>query len=298
MFYAVAPFRSSIKGVFGKVEARRSATDLPAMRTIPVEELLLPIQSLVGLHEVKSFVEELSAFYTISEWRKRYHLRADLPMHHMVFHGPPGTGKTTVARMLGEVFRALGMLPVGHVLEVERADLVGEYIGHTAQKTRSAIEKAKGGILFIDEAYALARGGDNDFGREAIDTLVKGMEDYKRELVVILAGYQMEMLYFLSLHPGLSSRFPVQIEFPPFRESELLEIALQMARDKDYRLSPDGLQALRVLLREQMRSSDFGNGRAVRNLLEKAIRRQAQRIVLENSFDRERLITLKAADFY
>ena len=130
-----------------------------------------------------------------------------------------------------------------------------------------------------------------------IQSLVKGMEEFKRELVVILAGYQMEMMYFLSLNPGLSSRFPVQIEFPPFRENELIELAMQMAKDRDYKFSPDGLQALRSRLRVQMHAIDFGNGRAVRNLLEKAIRKQARRIIHENLFDRERLITLKALDF-
>ena len=297
MFYAVAPFRSPIKGVFSRAQVMSSAIEPVVERAVTIEELLMPIHKLIGLHEVKALVEELYAFYMISEWRKSYQLRADIPMYHMIFHGSPGTGKTTVARMLGDIFLKLGMLSNGHVLEVERADLVGEYIGHTAQKTRSIIEKAKGGILFIDEAYALARGGDNDFGREAIDTLVKGMEEFKRELVVILAGYQMEMMYFLSLNPGLSSRFPVQIEFPSFRENELIELAMQMAKDRDYKFSPDGLQAFRSRLRVQMHAIDFGNGRAVRNLLEKAIRKQARRIIHENLFDRERLITLKALDF-
>ncbi len=298
MFYAVAPFRSSAKGALDKTTSRRIDTAASLERTATTEELLSAIEGLVGLHEIKSYMEELSAFSTINEWRRHYRLRTDFPMHHMVFYGSPGTGKTTVARMLGKVLRGLGMLASGHVVEVERADLVGEYVGHTAQKTRLALNRARGGILFIDEAYALARGGDNDFGREAIDTLVKGMEEWHRELVVILAGYRREMRYFLSLNPGLSSRFPVQIEFPAFRESELVEIAVQMARDRDYRISADGLQALRTLLRLEMRSDDFGNGRTVRNLLEKAMRKQAQRIVLENSFDRERLVTLKASDFY
>ncbi len=298
MFYAVTPFRSPKREAFSKAQAKSAAVEAFPERSSSFEELLLPIQNLIGLHDVKAFAEELFAFYTINEWRKRYHLRRDTLMHHMVFHGPPGTGKTTVARLFGDVFYSLGMLSSGRVIEVERADLVGEYIGHTAQKTKMALEKAKGGILFIDEAYSLARGGETDFGREAIDTLVKGMEEYKQDLVVILAGYQEEMEYFLSLNPGLSSRFPVKIEFPPFREEELILIALQMAKEKDYKISEDGVQALRTRIRAQMDAMDFGNGRTVRNLIEKAIRKQAHRIVNENLFDRERLITLKASDFY
>ncbi len=298
MFYAVTPFRSPMRGVFGRTQAKDAAVEIVADRVISYEEWLAPIQSLIGLREVKAFAEELLAFYTVNEWRKKYHLRSDALMHHMVFHGPPGTGKTTVARLFGHLFYSMGMLSSGEVIEVERADLVGEYVGHTAQKTKLMLEKAKGGVLFIDEAYSLSRGGENDFGREAIDTLVKGMEEYKRDLVVILAGYQEEMLYFLTLNPGLSSRFPVKIEFPPFRENELLNIALQMVKEKDYTISEDGLQSLRMVIRSEMGSPDFGNGRAVRNLIEKAIRKQSRRIVNEKLFDRERLITLKASDFY
>ncbi|GJM69287.1 hypothetical protein HMSSN036_15030 [Paenibacillus macerans] len=140
-------------------------------------------------------------------------------VYHMIFKGNPGTGKTTVARIVAKMFQRMGVLSKGHLIEVERADLVGEYIGHTAQKTRDLVKKALGGILFIDEAYSLARGGEKDFGKEAIDTLVKAMEDQKNQFILILAGYSDEMDFFLSTNPGLPSRFPIQMDFRTIRST-------------------------------------------------------------------------------
>ncbi|MDD4563169.1 MAG: AAA family ATPase, partial [Syntrophomonadaceae bacterium] len=149
----------------------------------------------------------------IQNRRSELRLKADPTALHMVFKGNPGTGKTTVARILGRIFNEIGILSKGHLLEVERADLVGEYIGHTAQKTREILKRAMGGIVFIDEAYSLAQGGERDFGKEAITTLVKAMEDYRDNLVVILAGYSQEIDRFLKSNPGLRSRFPIHIDF-------------------------------------------------------------------------------------
>ncbi|GMA55537.1 hypothetical protein GCM10025858_00400 [Alicyclobacillus sacchari] len=153
-------------------------------------------------------VREIFAFVYIQQMRIRQHLKAEPVVLHMVFFGNPGTGKTTVARILARLFHECGLLSEGHLVEVERADLVGEYIGHTAQKTRELIKKALGGVLFIDEAYSLARGGEKDFGREAIDCLVKGMEDYKNQFITILAGYEREMKWFLSTNPDCRVGFP------------------------------------------------------------------------------------------
>jgi len=156
---------------------------------------------------------------------------------HMIFKGNPGTGKTTVARILGKAFVSIGLLTKGHLIEVERADLVGEYIGQTAQKTRKMIDEALGGILFIDEAYSLARGGERDFGKEAIDTLVKAMEDNKDDMILILAGYKDEMEYFLRTNPGLKSRFPIHLEFADYKIGELMQIAAKMVEERQYILT-------------------------------------------------------------
>ena len=196
----------------------------------------------------------------------------------MIFRGNPGTGKTTVARIMSKFFCEIGVLSRGHLIEVERADLVGEYIGHTAQKTREQLKKAYGGILFIDEAYSLARGGEKDFGKESIDVLVKAMEDHKNDLILILAGYQNEMEGFLETNPGLHSRFPIHIDFPDYSQQELLHIAKQMLHSRQYSLSTETELALLKLLSYHQSSvhENFGNARTVRNIIEKAIRRQAK----------------------
>ena len=188
------------------------------------------------------------------------------------------------------------MLTQGHLVEVERADLVGEYIGHTALKTREQVQKAMGGLLFVDEAYSLGRGGGKDFGKEAIDVLVKAMEDYRHDFILILAGYRREMASFLKLNPGLSSRFPIQIDYPDYSVTELLEIAEMMARQRHYCFSGAAKEKLQLYLAGRQGELNFSNARLVRNLLEKAVRRQALRLSRQGRPGREELLTIEDVD--
>ncbi|MCR4418815.1 MAG: AAA family ATPase [Clostridia bacterium] len=262
-------------------------------------EALAELDRLVGLARVKELVREIYAYLEVGRWRSRENLTTVPTVLHMVFRGNPGTGKTTVARLLGRLFRDLGVLSRGHLVEVERADLVGQYVGHTAQKTREQIKKALGGILFVDEAYSLARGGEKDFGREAIDTLVRATELHRNEFVLILAGYHAEMERFLRTNPGLCSRLPLELVFPDYNVSELLEIARYMLSERDYRLSPAAEALLERHLRQLVLTGQAaqGNARLVRNLLEKAMRRQALRLLNQGQATREELMSLEPADF-
>lgn len=257
------------------------------------------LNRLVGLKRVKRFVYEIYALLKIGKQREMAGLSCETHVLHMVFKGNPGTGKTTVARLLGRLFREVGVLEEGHLIEVERADLVGEYIGHTAQRTREWVKKALGGILFIDEAYALARGGEKDFGKEAVDTLVKSMEDYSNEFVLILAGYPLEMEHFLSSNPGLPSRFPIQITFPDYTTDELMNIADDMLKEREYHMSNDARRTLRQYLLQKERAPfrpNSGNAREVRNYIEKAIRHHAFRLLQTKEPTREQLMRIEASD--
>ncbi|MGI6357201.1 MAG: AAA family ATPase [Bacillota bacterium] len=267
-------------------------------RLATLDEIMAELESLIGLAKVKKLVKELQAFIQIQKAREGQHLATEPMVLHMIFKGNPGTGKTTVARLLGRIFKEMGVLPKGQLTEVERADLVGEYIGHTAQKTREQIRRALGGILFIDEAYSLARGGEKDFGKEAIDAMVKAMEDYKDQLILILAGYRKEMDTFLETNPGLRSRFPIILEFDDYRIAELLDIADVMLRKRQYKLSQEGKEKLSRLLfeRYQFEPENFGNARLVRNLIERSIRKQAVRLVQEKRLTREQLMLIVPED--
>jgi stage V sporulation protein K len=248
---------------------------------------------------VKHLVKELQAYVEIQKMRQEEKLLAEPQVLHMIFKGNPGTGKTTVARLLGKMFKHMKILQKGHTVEVERADLVGEYIGHTAQKTREQIRRALGGILFIDEAYSLARGGEKDFGKEAIDTLVKAMEDHKDDLIVILAGYKDEMEWFLQTNPGLRSRFPIRMEFNDYSVDELMQIAKMMAEKREYKFTADALLKFEKILLNSKNSAYYdkmGNARLVRNMIEKAIRRQALRLVNQRKISREDLMYIKPED--
>ncbi|QQE80973.1 AAA family ATPase [Alicyclobacillus sp. SO9] len=262
--------------------------------------ILQELEDLVGLEEVKKTVREIFALVYVKQERERHHLKSSPVVLHMVFKGNPGTGKTTVARLLGRMFRECGLLTKGHLVEVERADLVGEYIGHTAQKTKEAVNRALGGVLFIDEAYSLARGGDKDFGRESIDTLVKSMEDHRDEFIAIIAGYEREMEGFLKANPGLPSRFPIHLTFPNYSVATLLKIAKQMALRHQYNMQYDAEQKLRKHLQDLHQTSqlkNFSNARWVRNTIERAIRKHAVRIFDVEQPSRTDLMTLTAADF-
>lgn len=257
------------------------------------------LDKMVALKSLKAMIYEWFATIVIQNRRRSLGLKVSAQSYHMIFRGNPGTGKTTVARLMGKLFHALGVLSRGHLIEVERADLVGEYIGHTAQRTRELIRKAEGGILFIDEAYALTRGGDKDFGREAIDTLVKSMEDLRHQLILILAGYEAEMNMFLRANPGLPSRFPVTVTFPDYQLEELLDIAERMSEAREYRLDRMARLKLAEIIRQEMeiRTRPFSNARFVRNVVERAIRRHAVRTVKSPALSRDTLMTLKAEDF-
>jgi stage V sporulation protein K len=264
------------------------------------EAVLEDLNRLVGLFEIKRVVRDIKAFVGIQLLRDQAGLLKNQQTFHMIFTGSPGTGKTTVARIIGRLFKALDVLPKGHLVEVERADLVGEYIGHTAQKTREVIKRAMGGVLFIDEAYSLARGGEKDFGKEAIDTLVAATENYRDDLLVILAGYPDEMAWFLATNPGLLSRFPLRLEFQDYSAHDLVQIARRMVRDRDYTLAADAEAGLlRVLAdNEGYWHKNAGNARMVRNLLEHAIRRQAVRLTSRQvPLTRHDLMTLAWTDF-
>ena len=256
---------------------------LPAAYTGAVEEIRKELNDLVGLAPVKEYVFGLADNIQVQQRRAAAGLKTASLSMHMIFTGNPGTGKTTIARLVAKYLKAIGALKGGQLVEVSRGDLVGRYTGHTAPLTNSVIQSALGGVLFIDEAYSLYRGEQDSFGLEAIDTLVKGMEDHRDELVVILAGYTREMETFLTANSGLASRFPNKIEFPDYTADELLDITNVLARGKGYRLAESCTEPLRGYY-ERRQAEDArtaGNGRLARNTLEKAIFNQSRRLVAE-----------------
>lgn len=279
---------------------------LPAVKPLPPGDHFADIQKelepMVGMDNVKALIYEVYALLYITRMRSEAGLSGGSHVYHMIFKGNPGTGKTTIARIVAKLFQKMGVLAKGHLIEVERADLVGEYIGHTAQKTRDLVRKAIGGVLFVDEAYSLARGGEKDFGKEAIDTLVKAMEDHRNQFVLILAGYPAEIDHFLLTNPGLPSRFPIQIDFPDYSIDQLIQISELMAKDRDYNLMPQSIFKLRQhLIQEKMSDLfSFSNARYVRNMIEKAIRYQAVRLLNQyaNSVPpKQELMAIKPEDF-
>ena len=256
---------------------------LPAAYTGALDAIRAEINELVGLAPVKEYVFGLADNLQVQQRRAAAGLKTASLSMHMIFTGNPGTGKTTIARLVAKYLKAIGALKGGQLVEVTRADLVGRYTGHTAPLTNSVIESALGGVLFIDEAYSLYRGEQDSFGLEAIDTLVKGMEDHRDELVVILAGYTKEMETFLTANSGLASRFPNKIEFPDYTADELLDITTVLAKGKGYRLAESCTFPLLGYYkrRQALDSRTAGNGRLARNTLEKAIFNQSRRLVAE-----------------
>ena len=256
---------------------------LPTEYTGAVDEIRAELDALVGLAPVKDYVFGLADNLQVQQRRAAAGFKTASLSMHMIFTGNPGTGKTTIARLVAKYLKAIGALKGGQLVEVTRADLVGRYVGHTAPLTNQVIQSALGGVLFIDEAYSLYRGGEDSFGLEAIDTLVKGIEDHRDDLVVILAGYSKEMALFLTANSGLASRFPNQIEFPDYTGAELLAITQSIAKSKGYRLDDACAMPLVAFFdrRQSENAAENGNGRMARNTLEKAILNQSKRLVAD-----------------
>ena len=245
-----------------------------------LEGMMQKLDDLIGLEHVKSEVKQLTNFIEIQYKRKERGLKVAPITYHCVFTGNPGTGKTTVARILADIFRELGVVKKGHLVETDRSGLIAEYVGQTAVKTNKIIDSALDGVLFIDEAYTLVQGGERDYGSEAIATLLKRMEDDRDRLIVILAGYTDEMKRFIDSNPGLQSRFSRYIQFPDYSTNELSKIFLLTAEKSQYVCDRDVLASLESIMERAVAEKDknFGNGRFVRNLFEKAIQRQAVRL--------------------
>ena len=262
------------------------------------DELMEQLDSLVGLDTVKKEVKNLINLVKVRKLRQENDLPVPPMSFHMVFLGNPGTGKTTVARLISGLYAAIGVLSKGQLIEVDRSGLVAGYVGQTALKTQEVIQSALGGVLFIDEAYSLASGGENDFGREAIETLLKAMEDHRDDLVVIVAGYTGPMEKFIHSNPGLESRFNRYFFFPDYDGNQLTEIFRIQCKKNSYTLTPEADEAaLKMFTRlYEERDENFGNGRDVRNCFEDMVVRQSNRVAALESPSKEDLITVKPED--
>ena len=274
----------------------------PPAAELPKEDLetcLAELNKLAGLANVKQEIESLVRFIEINNARLQNDLKGAAMSLHMVFSGNPGTGKTTVARIVSRIFAALGVLKKGHLVETDRLGLVGQYVGHTAKKTDDLVRQALDGVLFVDEAYALVSGGENDFGHEAIDTLVKRMEDHREQLIVIAAGYPEDMKTFIDSNPGLLSRFTIQLNFEDYTALQLVEIFKGFCGKNQYSLDPVAEAALEAQVAADLKNAGrgFGNGRHMRNLFEKAIRKHAVRLCMrKREWTKEELSQLSAED--
>ncbi|WP_052466443.1 AAA family ATPase [Mobilicoccus massiliensis] len=264
---------AAVAGAAEPAGADRPTEPAPPQKS--VEELLGELDELIGLRRVKREVHQQVAMLRVDAKRQEAGLRTATMTRHLVFVGNPGTGKTTVARLVGGIYHALGLLSTGRLVEVDRSELVAGYLGQTATKTAEIAQSALGGVLFIDEAYSLS--GDQ-YGQEAIDTLVKEMEDHRDELVVIVAGYPRPMQEFIDTNPGLASRFRTTITFDDYTDDEITDILLSLAKKSDYVLSEAALTRFREILAATPRDESFGNGRFARNVLEGAIGRHAWRV--------------------
>ena len=279
-------------------EETKDSVILDSIGAAHLDELLEELNSLVGLAEVKTEIRSLVNLIKVRKMREKYRLPEIEMSYHMVFTGNPGTGKTTLARLVGKIYKELGILTHGEMTETDRSGLVAGYVGQTALKVKEVVEKAVGGVLFIDEAYALASTGSNDFGGEAIDTLVKLMEDHRDNLVVIVAGYTEEMKRFLKSNTGLVSRFNRFIPFPDYSTEELVEILEGMAKKSGLKLEEGLKEKVAVYLNnmEPKEKSEFGNARGIRNLFETMVVNQANRLVTMVDCSVEQLTLIKGED--
>lgn len=294
----------------GELRAEASAGSVPAvapslelaaaLRESSVAEVLLCLErDLIGLKPVKSRIRDIASLLLIDKLRRQVGLNAGAPSLHMSFTGNPGTGKTTVALRMAEILHRLGYVRKGHLVAVTRDDLVGQYIGHTAPKTREVLKRALGGVLFIDEAYYLYRPeNERDYGQEAIEILMQAMENQRDDLVVILAGYKDRMETFFRSNPGMSSRVAHHLDFPDYSTEELMAVGGIMLERMQYRLSPQAQSALREYLELRRAQPHFANARSVRNALDRARLRQASRLVAQRSerLSREDLMTIEVLD--
>lgn len=290
--------QSAMGAIGGSEQGVDPTIDMPPER--PIDELLAELDELIGLDEVKEEVKLVAALLRVQKVRKDRGLEVTESSRHLVFVGNPGTGKTTVARLLSQIYRTLGVVERGHLIETDRSGLVAGFVGQTATKVNETFDRADQGVLIIDEAYSLVRGGEKDFGREAIDTVVKLVEDRRDSVVVIMAGYPDEMAQLIDANPGLKSRFPKTISFPDYNDDELLKIFEIIANKNHFEIDDPAREAVSSFFASADRGKGFGNGRAARNLFEAAVARQAVNLseMLENSQEvtDEVLTTLSGKD--
>lgn len=270
----------------------------PEEPVIPIEDLKAELEGYIGLGSIKKEVENLINMVTVHNMRKEHGLPTVELSLHMVFSGNPGTGKTMIARLMAKIYRSLGILSKGHLTEVDRSGLVAGYVGQTAIKTSKVIEKAKGGVLFIDEAYALTDKGGNDFGGEAIDTLLKAMEDNREDLVVIVAGYDGLMDDFIASNPGLQSRFNRFLHFDDYTVDEMLDIFKMRCRGSKYEPTEEAMKEIKAFIEEESANDPigFGNARGVRNIFERVLVCQANRLAAAEDITAEKLMEILPED--